>query len=81
MKHVHNFLHILIGALIGYVMSLTFSGVPLVAQLVLGLIFSGVSGIMWEWGWYMFNKSVIDYKDVARAVIPCLIIILWQYLF
>jgi len=61
-------------------MSLTFSGVPLFAQLFLGALFSGVLGTMWEWGWQMYNKSVVDYKDVARAVIPCLIVILWQYI-
>jgi hypothetical protein len=78
---MRNFLHILIGATIGYLMSLTFSGVPLLAQFFFGALFSGVLGTMWEWVWQMYNKSVVDYKDVARAVIPCLIVILWQYLF
>ena len=77
---MRNILHILIGLLIGYVMSLTFDGVPLLARLFFGALFSGVAGVCWEWGWHMYNKSKIDYKDVLRAVIPCLIVIVWQYI-
>jgi hypothetical protein len=54
--------------------------VPLLARLFFGALFSGVAGTLWEWGWYMYNRSKIDYNDVLRAVIPCLIVIIWQYI-
>jgi hypothetical protein len=62
-------LHLLGGALIGWVLSLTFSGVPIVIQYFITIFVSTLLGIGWEWGWTAYNKSPIDYRDVFWGVV------------
>ena len=73
-EQFRNALHILIGAALGWVLSLTYSGVPIPIQIFLTVFVIGVIGTMWEWGWNMYNKSVVDYLDVVRAVIAGLVV-------
>jgi hypothetical protein len=73
-EQIRNKLHILIGAALGWVLSLTYSGVPIPIQIFLTVFVIGVIGTMWEWGWHMYNKSVVDYLDVVRAVIAGLVV-------
>lgn len=79
MKEFRNFLHILVGCLLGVLMHLTFDGVPLLARLVLGGIFSTAIGFGWEWFWAMYNGSKEDKFDAIRTIAGCLItiLILW----
>ena len=65
--------HLLVGAFIGWVLSLTYSGVPLLIQLFLTAFVTGVIATMWEWGWHMYNSAPIDYKDVKYSIIGALI--------
>jgi hypothetical protein len=65
--------HLLVGAGIGWVLTLTYSGVPLLIQLFLTGFISGVIATMWEWGWNMYNSAPIDYKDVKYSIIGALI--------
>ena len=65
--------HLLVGAFIGWVLTLTYSGVPLLIQLFLTGFISGVLATMWEWGWNMYNASKIDYEDVKYSIIGALI--------
>jgi len=71
-KTVRNLLHGVVGAVLGYLLSLTFGGVPLSIQIFLTIFVVGIIGIMWEWFWKMYNHSEIDYLDVVRAVVPAL---------
>ncbi len=78
-KHFRNFLHILIGAGLGYLLSLTFNGITFFIQLFLTAFVVGGLGVFWEWAWKAYNKSEIDYYDVLRAVIPALIVVIISY--
>ena len=62
-------LHLLGGALIGWLLSLTFSGVPIVIQYFITIFVSTLLGVGWEWGWTAYNKSPIDYRDVFWGVV------------
>jgi hypothetical protein len=62
-------LHLLGGALIGWVLSLTFSGVPLFVQYFITIFVSTLLGIGWEWGWKIKNDALIDYRDVFWGVV------------
>jgi len=64
--------HLLVGALISMLLSLTYSGVPLLIQLFLTSFVTGVIATMWEWGWNMYNSAPIDYKDVKWSIIGAL---------
>ena len=70
---MRNLLHYLIGAIISILLFLTYDGVPFPIQLFLTTFIMGVIGTMWEWGWYMYNKSIIDYYDVLRGVAGALL--------
>jgi hypothetical protein len=61
--------HLLVGAFIGWVLTLTYAGVPLLIQLFLTCFVSGVIATMWEWGWNMYNSAEIDYQDVKYSII------------
>ena len=65
--------HLLVGAGIGWVLTLTYAGVPLLIQLFLTGFISGVIATMWEWGWNMYNSAPIDYEDVKYSIIGALI--------
>lgn len=75
-EQIRNWLHVIIGAAIGLVLSLTFDGVPFVLQLLITAFIMGVIGTMWEWGWQMYNKSFIDYNDVLRGGIGALVVVI-----
>jgi hypothetical protein len=79
MKNFRDFLHVLIGVSLGYLLNLTFNGVPLIARLTLSGIFSAVIGFGWEWFWQMYNHSIVDKKDAYRTIAGCVItiLILW----
>ena len=70
---MRNLLHFIIGAIIGILLFQTFDGVPFPIQLFLTTFVMGVIGTMWEWGWHMYNKSIIDYYDVLRGVLGALL--------
>jgi len=76
---MRDFLHILAGVTLGYLLNLTFNGVPLFARLVLGGIFSACIGFGWEWFWAMTTQSKEDKWDAYRTIAGCLItiLILW----
>jgi len=75
-EQIRNGLHILIGAALGWVLLLTYSGIPIPIQIFLTVFVVGVIGTMWEWGWNMYNKSVVDYLDVVRAVLAGLVVVI-----
>lgn len=75
-----NLLHFVIGGGIGYLLSTTYLGIELFFQLLLTSIVLVVIGYFWEIGWYLYNKSVVDHKDVTRAVLGGLIINLITYI-
>lgn len=79
MKNFRDFLHILAGITLGYLLNLTFDGVPLFARLILGGIFSTLIGFGWEWYWAMTTQSKEDKFDAIRTIAGCLItiLILW----
>jgi len=79
MENFRDFLHILAGVTLGYLLNLTFDGVPLFFRLVLGGIFSTAVGFGWEWFWAMKTQSVEDKFDAIRTIAGCLItiLILW----
>lgn len=79
MKEFRDFLHILAGVTLGYLLNLTFYGVPLYARFALGGIFSACIGFGWEWFWAMYNGSKEDEFDAIRTIAGCLItiLILW----
>jgi hypothetical protein len=56
--------HLIIGLIIGIILSTTFEGVPTFIQYFLTTFIATVSGIAWEWFWKMYNDSEIDYRDV-----------------
>lgn len=56
--------HLIIGLIIGIILSTTFEGVPTFIQYFLTTFVATVSGIAWEWFWKMYNDSEIDYRDV-----------------
>jgi len=62
-------LHLLVGALIGWVLSMTFEGVPLFVQYFITIFVSTVLGVVWEWIWKMKNDALIDYRDVFWGVV------------
>lgn len=76
---IRDFLHILAGVTLGYLLNLTFDGVPLFFRLALGGIFSAAIGFGWEWYWAMQTQSIEDKKDAYRTIAGCLItiLILW----
>lgn len=80
MKEIRDFLHVLAGITLGYLLNLTFDGVPLFARLVLGGIFSALIGFGWEWFWAMYNGSKEDKFDAIRTIAGCLATILTMYL-
>jgi hypothetical protein len=57
-------LHLVIGLIIGLILSTTFEGVPIFIQYLITTFIATVSGIAWEWAWKMYNNSEIDYRDV-----------------
>ena len=65
--------HLLVGAFIGFVLTLTYAGVSILIQLFLTGFISGVFATMWEWGWNMYNSAPIDYEDVKYSIIGALI--------
>ena len=71
-----NALHILIGALIGWILFQTFAGIHFIIQLFLTAFVIGVVSVMWEWFWKMKNDSVIDYWDVVRGIAGGLFIVI-----
>ena len=75
-EQIRNWLHVIIGAVIGLVLSLTFNGVIIPAQIFLTVLVIGVGGTMWEWGWHMRNESKVDYLDVVRAVLAGLVVVM-----
>lgn len=79
MEKFRDFLHILAGVTLGYLLNLTFDGVPLFLRLVLGGIFSIAIGFGWEWFWAMTTQSKEDKWDAIRTIAGCLItiLILW----
>jgi hypothetical protein len=66
-------LHLLGGALIGWVLSLAFSGVPLFIQYFITIFVSMLLGIAWEWSWKAYNDSEIDYRDVFWGVVGAVV--------
>jgi len=75
-----DLMHYIIGALVGLLLSLTFSGVILFARLFIGGLISTVLGLAWEWGWKMYNGNEIDNKDVLRAFVACESVIILMYI-
>ena len=79
---LRNFLHVIIGGIIGLLLFQTFEGIPFLVQLFLTTFVIGVLSIIWEWGWKMKNDAVIDYWDVVRgvsgAVVMLTILNLWN---
>jgi len=73
---MRNLLHFIIGAIIGILLFQTFDGVPFAIQLFLTTFVMGVIGTMWEWGWHMYNKSIIDYWDVFRGITGAILTVL-----
>ncbi len=69
---LRNLYHIIGGMLIAFILFKTYNGIELVFQLVLTTICTVVLGYTWEIGWHLYNKSVVDNKDVARAVFSAL---------
>jgi hypothetical protein len=80
-EQIRNWLHVIIGAVIGWMLSLTFDGVVVSAQIFFTVFIIGVGGTMWEWGWKMYNKSKIDYLDVVRAVLAGLVVVTFCNIF
>lgn len=76
---MRNLLHIFAGISLGFLLNLTFDGVPLFARLIICAIFSTAIGFGWEWYWAMQTQSIEDKKDAYRTIAGCLItiIILW----
>jgi hypothetical protein len=62
-------LHLVIGLIIGIILSTTFEGVPIFIQYLITTFIATVSGIAWEWFWKMYNNSEIDYRDVFWGAI------------
>jgi|688.fasta_scaffold587163_2 hypothetical protein len=75
-EQFRNWLHVLGGSIIGLILSLTFDGVIIPAQIIFTIMWVGIPSTMWEWGWNMYNKSVVDYLDVVRAVIAGLVVVM-----
>ena len=74
-EQIRNGFHILIGAVLGWLLFKTYSGIPIPIQIFLTSFVIGVIGTCWEWGWHMYNKdNKIDYLDVVRAVIAGLVV-------
>lgn len=65
--------HIFLGGLFGMLLTLTFSGVYEGMQLFLTIFNTTVLGVLWEWGWKVYNKTEPDYNDVYVAVVAALI--------
>lgn len=77
---LRNLYHIIGGMIIAFILFQTYTGIELVFQLVLTTICTVVLGYTWEIGWHLYNKSVVDNKDVARAVIASVITNISLYL-
>lgn len=79
MEKIRDIYHVLAGITLGYLLNLTFDGVPLFERLALGGIFSTAIGFGWEWFWAMYNGSKEDKWDAIRTIAGCLItiLILW----
>lgn len=75
-EQFRNWLHVLGGLIIGFILTSKFNGVIIPAQIILTIIFIGIPSTMWEWGWHMYNKSKIDYWDVARGLGAGLVVVI-----
>ena len=75
-KQFRNFLHILICAIIAWVMFQTFKGVNILMQHLFVSFVTVVIGVFWEVFWHKYTGSKVDYKDVIRGVISANLIVL-----
>ena len=73
---LRNTLHVIVGALFGWLLFQTFDGVPFGVQLFLTAFVIGGLSIFWEVGWHLYNKSVVDYWDAVRGIIGGLIVVI-----
>jgi len=77
-KLFRDFLHVVGGAFIAFLLSLTFQGSNPIPEFVVVIIVTGVIGYGWEIGWNLYNKSVVDKYDVLRTVIGGLIFLTFR---
>jgi len=77
-KLFRDFLHVLAGAFIAFLLSLTFQGSNPIPEFVVVIIVTTVAGGLWEIGWNLYNKSVVDKYDVLRTVIGGLIFLTFR---
>jgi hypothetical protein len=75
-EQFRNWLHVLGGLIIGFILTLTFDGIILPVQIILTIMCVGIPSTMWEWGWQMYNKSEVDYWDVVRAIVAGLTVVI-----
>lgn len=75
-QRIRNTAHYIIGALIGFILFQTYTGISLYIQLFFTNFIVGVASVGWEWGWKMYNDSEIDYNDVFRGIAGADLIIL-----
>jgi hypothetical protein len=66
-KNYH--LHFLGMYILGVKLIDTYDGVPMGFRIFLTVFITGGLGILWEWGWAAYNKSEVDYDDVAAGII------------
>ena len=71
-----NSLHVIGGALIAFLLSLTFNNYFLYEKLIIVLVVTGFFGITWEIGREMLKKSYFDWNDVYRTIIGGIVTIL-----
>jgi hypothetical protein len=61
-------LHLIVGALIGLILTFTYAGVPVFIQYFLTMFVTGIIATIWEWGWAMKGNPV-DKWDVIWSII------------
>lgn len=73
---MRNSLHFIVGALIAFLLSLTFNNYFLYEKLIIVLIVTGFFGVTWEIDREMLKKSFFDWNDVYRTIIGGIVTIL-----
>lgn len=73
---MRNSLHVIGGAIIAFLLSLTFNGLDLYEKLIIVLIVTVFFGVTWEIAREMLKKSYFDWNDVYRTIIGGIVTIL-----
>jgi hypothetical protein len=74
------YLHLIVGALIGLILTFTYAGVPIALQYFLSMFITGCFATAWEWFWAMKGNPV-DKWDVIWSIIGAVLVLTIKLIF